>query len=437
MIKNIEGYDGYRISDKGEVFNGDEMVEPFLHKTRNVHYVKLINKTGVGCTHHVARLVYETFVGKIEDTYKLKYKDMNPYNYKLDNLEIFYRFKKAESKVDLELDKTKQWKPLIGYENLYKISDHGDVYGLISKQMVKPSSDKGYFDVTLTKDRKKKSLKVYHLVFKTFIKQHVDHSNVIDHINRNKLDNRVINLREVTRSENAKNVDTPTKRNFDPIDQYDKTGKKLVLKWKRIDEILLLYPNANRDTIIQCCGGHKKSAYGYVWKYRDYVYDKSEYVQIKTNDGLTYSNYLINKEGKVINQHGRPIKFKLNVYYHTHICSDSGLRKSFPIHRLVASTFIPNPDNKPIVNHIDENKLNNNVNNLEWTDHVGNTTHSLGKKVQQIDLQTGEVVATYNSTVEAFNTLNPGALKGNAWGIGRACKGKQETALGYKWKFMT
>ena len=61
-------------------------------------------------------------------------------------------------------------------------------------------------------------------------------------------------------------------------------------------------------------------------------------------------------------------------------------------HRLVAITFLPNPDNLPIVNHIDGNKSNNNVSNLEWVSHTDNMRHSafylhddLLKKVRRVE----------------------------------------------------
>ena len=50
--------------------------------------------------------------------------------------------------------------------------------------------------------------------------------------------------------------------------------------------------------------------------------------------------------------------------------------KIYPIHKLLAQAFIPNPENKPIVNHKDGNKMNNNLDNLEWVTHSENVKHS-------------------------------------------------------------
>lgn len=55
----------------------------------------------------------------------------------------------------------------------------------------------------------------------------------------------------------------------------------------------------------------------------------------------------------------------------------NGKNKLFKLHRLVANYFIPNPENKPLVNHIDGNILNNDVSNLEWVTHSENVKHAI------------------------------------------------------------
>ena len=64
-----------------------------------------------------------------------------------------------------------------------------------------------------------------------------------------------------------------------------------------------------------------------------------------------------------------------SIYFHTNLCKN-GEKKSTSIHRLVAQAFIPNPENKPCVNHIDGNKHNNHVENLEWVTYSENIQHA-------------------------------------------------------------
>lgn len=63
-------------------------------------------------------------------------------------------------------------------------------------------------------------------------------------------------------------------------------------------------------------------------------------------------------------------------YYLIDLCKDGKVKKHL-VHRLIAETFIPNPQNKPQVNHIDGNKLNNKVENLEWCTRSENQKHSI------------------------------------------------------------
>ena len=116
----------------------------------------------------------------------------------------------------------------------------------------------------------------------------------------------------------------------------------------------------------------------------------------------------------------------------------NGEMKPYRVHRLVAQTFIPNPDNLPQVNHIDENPSNNKVENLEWCDakynnNYGTHNQRMAEKKSKPVLQytkSGEFVREWKSIKDAKRNL--GFYHGN---ISSCCTAKLKSANGFVWKF--
>ena len=118
-------------------------------------------------------------------------------------------------------------------------------------------------------------------------------------------------------------------------------------------------------------------------------------------------------------------------YLRVNMRDANGKDHRFGVHRLVAITYIPNPEDKPKVNHKDENKQNNNINNLEWatmTEQNNYGTH-LDKQYKAVRcIETGEV---YRSIKEAAAAIN-----GTPQCICQCCKGKQKTHKKLHWEYV-
>ena len=152
----------------------------------------------------------------------------------------------------------------------------------------------------------------------------------------------------------------------------------------------------------------------------------------------TWDNYAVSNMGRVKNiRNGRVLKLVENGgYLQVNLCQN-GKKATFRVHRLVALTFIPNPMCKKEVNHIDGNKMNNSVDNLEWTTHKENDAHARkmglkheNKPVKLIDLETGETYVFY-SISEASNFIGV-----NNSNLCRALKKRKGIYHGYKIEYV-
>lgn len=140
-------------------------------------------------------------------------------------------------------------------------------------------------------------------------------------------------------------------------------------------------------------------------------------------------DYEITKDGKIIslkNNKRYEIKGYIDKYgYRRVLLHVNGKRIKFFVHRLVAQTYIPNPNNLPQVNHIDGNKLNNNVENLEWCTPKENIQHAIKKglrvkkgklnisDIKEIRLLFGnksmkEIAELYNVSLSCIKHLHAG-----------------------------
>lgn len=151
-----------------------------------------------------------------------------------------------------------------------------------------------------------------------------------------------------------------------------------------------------------------------------------------------YPNYEVSNMGNV-RRKGRkmlkPLFTKNTGYYMVCLYNEFGAKRVL-IHRLVADAFLSNPNNYPVVNHINEDKTDNRVENLEWCTrsyniNYGTSINKIRKSKQkgcvQMDME-GNVIKEWECIRVAQRTLKIS-------NISKCCMGKMKTTGGYKWKY--
>jgi hypothetical protein len=428
IFKKIKGYENYHIYENGDVYNIATNIKLKIINNRDIS-VKLENN-GIKKNVSLKKIIYENFNEEpINSGDIIKFKDNNKLNFHYKNIIKINRkemFKVNKDK-EFKLDNTKEWKIIKDYPD-YKISNYGDIFSIKTNKLLKLRLDyHKYYSIKLNNGIKKE-FKVHRLVYDAF-KGLTDSNKVIDHIDRNPSNNYIDNLREVTKSENSYNREF-TKMTCNKIYQYSLIGE-LVKVWDSNEEIRKdsAFKSSN---ISDCCLGKIDSACGFIWKNEAILNNTDDFVEIKSNCGQKYSMYKINKKGQIINKYNKLMKYAIkNGYYTLELTSNDKIEKTLKVHRLVASTFLSNPNNYPFVNHIDENKLNNDIKNLEWCTNQQNIIHSLGKKVNQINIKTNEIIKTFDCIQDAYRKLGKIYNPNIRW----VCTGKRNMAYGYKWSY--
>lgn len=144
-------------------------------------------------------------------------------------------------------------------------------------------------------------------------------------------------------------------------------------------------------------------------------------------------DYIITKDGKIIslkNNKKYEIKGYIDRYgYRRVFLYIDGKRVKYFVHRLVAQTYLDNPNNLPQVNHIDGNKLNNCVDNLEWCTPKENIQHAI-----RIGLRTKKGKLTEKQVKEIKNSFNQKSMREIAKMYGVSLECIKHIHAGHTWR---
>ena len=281
MYKKINNYENYLIYDNGDVLNLNtkQILKGSIGKNGYKYY--RLSKNGEKKMFYAHRLVAEHFINNPNLLPVVNHIDGNKLNnniYNLewasysDNMKHFHNAiktnnqNKKQEKYSYDLPNEK-W--VIARDNKnYEVSSYGRIHNLKTNNILHPIETCGYYKVRLSKDGKTIDWLVHKLIFFSFHPELMDLNNYcIDHIDGNKHNNNLNNLRQITISENVKNAYyvQKTNSNTKPINQFDKNNNLLATFPSCREAGRQL--NLDSSSITKCCKGKLKTTGGFIFKY--------------------------------------------------------------------------------------------------------------------------------------------------------------------------
>lgn len=245
------------------------------------------------------------------------------------------------------------------------------------------------------------------------------------------------------------------------IIQADLNGN-IVKRWNCVKDIQSAM-GCSTGCLSECLNHKVKYHKGYIWIYeKDICLIPQIVEQINISRDNVIANgeewrdiagyerhYQVSSYGRVksLKREGHPMehilkpKKRADGYYSISLYHGRNYKR-FQIHRLVAQAFIPNPNNYPIINHKDENRTNNRVENLEWCSYRYNALYSKcpSNELNRPDMSLpvaqyttdGILVKEYPSIAEAARAINSTPTS-----VSNACYGKTKTCYGFVWRLIT